>query len=114
MINFGSFSQTPATSTENFNAGPSSQNNVASNANIYDPGQVIEYLMKKGYTRTEQVLRQESAHVDKEGRPIFDRPEEYGNEKYIKGFELLASWIEQNLDIYKVSQTSFSYFTILF
>ena len=63
--------------------------------------QVIEYLMKKGYVRTEQVLRQESAQVDKDGRPIFDRAE-YGNEKYIKAFELLSGWIDSNLDIYKV------------
>lgn len=57
--------------------------------------------MKKGYVRTEQVLRQESAQVDKDGRPVFDRAE-YGNEKYIKAFELLSGWIDSNLDIYKV------------
>lgn len=68
------------------------------------PSQVIEYLMKKGYLRTEQVLRQESAQVDKDGRPIFGR-DEYGNEKYIRGFELLSSWIDSNLDIYKVGQS---------
>lgn len=67
------------------------------------PSQVIEYLMKKGYLRTEQVLRQESAQVDKDGRPVFGR-DEYGNEKYIRGFELLSSWIDSNLDIYKVSR----------
>jgi hypothetical protein len=60
--------------------------------------------MKKGYLRTEQVLRQESAQVDKDGRPIFGR-DEYGNEKYIRGFELLSSWIDSNLDIYKVGQS---------
>lgn len=63
--------------------------------------QVIEYLMKKGYARTEQVLRQESAQVDRDGRPVVDRAD-YGNEKYIKAFELLSSWIDSNLDIYKV------------
>ena len=62
--------------------------------------QVIEYLMKKGYARTEQVLRQESAQVDRDGRPVVDRAD-YGNEKYIKAFELLSSWIDSNLDIYK-------------
>lgn len=76
--------------------------NMNSTADM-NPSQVIEYLMKKGYLRTEQVLRQESAQVDKDGRPVFDR-DEYGNEKYIRGFELLSSWIDSNLDIYKVSQ----------
>jgi transcription initiation factor TFIID subunit 5 len=44
----------------------------------------------------------ESAHVDKDGRPIFDRAEDYGSEKYRKGFELLSGWIDTNLDVYKV------------
>lgn len=64
---------------------------------------VIEYLIKKGYTRTEQVLRQESTNLDREGRPIFDRAEDFGNQKYSRAFELLSSWIDQNLDIYKVN-----------
>jgi len=59
--------------------------------------------MKKGYTRTEQTLRAESANVDKDGRPIFDRAEDHGSEKYRRAFELLSAWIDQNLDIYKVS-----------
>jgi len=62
---------------------------------------VLEYLVKKGYSRTEQMLRQESAHLDKDGRPIQDRVEELGHQKYEKGFELLTGWIDQNLDIYK-------------
>jgi hypothetical protein len=64
---------------------------------------VIEYLLKKGYNRTEQTLRQESAHLDKDGRPIHNRIEELGNVKYTKGFSLLSNWIEQNLDLYKAS-----------
>lgn len=82
--------------------GQSSRADLNTQTNAMNP-QVIEYLMKKGYVRTEQVLRQESAQVDKEGRPVFGR-EEYGNEKYIKGFELLSSWVDSNLDIYKVSK----------
>jgi hypothetical protein len=66
-----------------------------------DNFKVIEYLMKKGYTRTEQVLRQESGTVDKEGRPIFNK-EQYGNKKYIGAYEMLTQHIEQNLDVYKV------------
>jgi transcription initiation factor TFIID subunit 5 len=64
---------------------------------------VLEYLVKKGYNRTEQMLRQESAHLDKDGRPIHNRVEEMGNIKYARGFEMLSNWIDQNLDIYKVS-----------
>lgn len=64
--------------------------------------QVIEYLVKKGYNRTEQMLRMESSNLDKDGRPIQERVEDLGNVKYAKGFKMISDWIEQNLDIYKV------------
>ncbi|TAQ89096.1 hypothetical protein B7494_g2599 [Chlorociboria aeruginascens] len=63
--------------------------------------QVIEYLIKKGYSRTEQTLRQESSNVDKDGKPIRHRVEDIGNGKYAKAFQMLSAWIDQNLDIYK-------------
>lgn len=92
----------PVASSSNTNGQPSAK--PKNSVTDVHPSQVIEYLMKKGYLRTEQVLRQESAQVDKDGRPIFGR-DEYGNEKYIRGFELLSSWIDSNLDIYKVGQS---------
>ena len=86
--------------------------------------QVIEYLSKKGYTKTEATLRAESANQDVEGRPINSRTEDFGGVKYRQGFgeachinkgiklsliagiDLLRRWIEDNLDIYKVTTTS--------
>lgn len=68
--------------------------------------QVIEYLLKKGYNRTEQMLRHESSNLDKDGKPIQERVEDLGNAKYARGFTLLSTWIDQNLDIYKVSLLS--------
>ena len=82
--------------------------------------QVIEYLSKKGYSKTESMLRQESANQDVEGRPINTKAEETGGAKYGKAFGecyvlnhtldhpaeftqgLMRSWIEDSLDIYKV------------
>lgn len=66
--------------------------------------QVIEYLMKKGYTRTEAMLRQESANIDKDGRPIVDRSQELLPGRYKEAFVLLTTWIDGNLDVYKVRQ----------
>ncbi|CAD6587857.1 MAG: Transcription initiation factor TFIID subunit 5 [Alectoria sarmentosa] len=63
--------------------------------------QVIEYLSKKGYSKTESMLRQESANQDVEGRPINTKAEETGGAKYGKAFGLMRSWIEESLDIYK-------------
>lgn len=64
---------------------------------------VIEYLVKKGYNRTEQMLRLESSRLDREGRPIQDRVEDTGTDKYAAAYKLLDTWIKQNLSIYKVS-----------
>ena len=48
--------------------------------------QVIEYLSKKGYSKTESMLRQESANQDVDGRPFNTKAEETGGVKYGKAF----------------------------
>lgn len=48
--------------------------------------QVIEYLSKKGYNRTEAMLRLESASQDVEGKAIPTRVEDTGGLKYGKAF----------------------------
>ncbi|KAL8705769.1 MAG: hypothetical protein Q9201_001115 [Fulgogasparrea decipioides] len=62
---------------------------------------VLEYLSKKGYNRTEAMLRMEAANQDVDGRPIQTRVEESGGLKYGKAFDLFRNWIEENLEIYK-------------
>lgn len=47
---------------------------------------VIEYLSKKGYSRTEAMLRMESANQDAEGRPLHSRSDESGGAKYGRAF----------------------------
>ncbi|KAI4260079.1 MAG: hypothetical protein LQ352_000458 [Teloschistes flavicans] len=64
-------------------------------------GIVLEYLSKKGYNRTEAMLRMESANQDVDGRPIHTRVEESGGLKYAKAFDLFKNWVEGNLEIYK-------------
>jgi len=63
--------------------------------------QVLEYLNKKGYSRTEAVLRKESAHTDANGMPLPTKFEESGGRMYSKAFVLLQNWIDNTLDIYK-------------
>lgn len=48
--------------------------------------QVLEYLNKKGYAKTEAMLRRESAHQDPEGRPVFTKIEEEGGRKYFRSY----------------------------
>ena len=47
---------------------------------------VIEYLSKKGYSKTESMLRQESANQDVDGRPITTKAEQTGSTKYGRAF----------------------------
>lgn len=47
---------------------------------------VIEYLSKKGYSKTEAMLRIESATQDVEGRPINPKAEETQGVKYLRAF----------------------------
>ncbi|KAF2481550.1 transcription initiation factor TFIID, subunit TAF5 [Neohortaea acidophila] len=62
---------------------------------------VLEYLSKKGYSRTEAMLRRESAHTDANGQPILTRFDDIGGRKYTKAFTLVQNWIDNILDIYK-------------
>ena len=47
---------------------------------------VIEYLSKKGYTKTEATLRAESAAQEADGRPLSTNSEDLGGAKYRQGF----------------------------
>ncbi|KKF93056.1 Transcription initiation factor TFIID subunit 5 [Ceratocystis platani] len=62
---------------------------------------VTDYLLKRGYTRTELVFRDESKHIGPDGRPIHDDSAIMGPRKYHKAFALLRDWVETNLEIYK-------------
>ncbi|KAJ8610438.1 hypothetical protein MRB53_038532 [Persea americana] len=63
---------------------------------------VLEYLSKKGYSRTEAMLRRESQNVDPDGKPPgLQRPEEVGGRGYIRAYEMIMHWIDGVLDIYK-------------
>ncbi|KAL7271590.1 Transcription initiation factor TFIID subunit 5 [Rhizina undulata] len=62
---------------------------------------VIEYLSKKGYSRTEAMLRVESAHTDNEGRPILSKLEDHPDTMYEKAYSHLKRWIDNSLDLYK-------------
>lgn len=67
-------------------------------------------MLKRGFNRTEEVFRQESKHLGPDGKPIYQLAN-LGPKKYQRAFNLLREWVENNLDIYKV--TSFSTFHFL-
>ncbi|KAK0735436.1 WD40-repeat-containing domain protein [Apiosordaria backusii] len=62
---------------------------------------VTDYLKKKGFTKTEAVFRQETAHLGPDGRPANRGQDPSDPKRYLKAFVLLKNWIDNNLDIYK-------------
>lgn len=62
--------------------------------------QVIDYLAKKGYVRTEATLRAESANqeIPKDGEI---RPQQNGAPRYYETLVRLRAWTDDALDIYK-------------
>jgi transcription initiation factor TFIID subunit 5 len=66
----------------------------------YEDRQVIDYLAKKGYNRTEAMLRAESSNqeVPKESDP---RPQTAGAPKYFQAYHRFSGWVEDALEIYK-------------
>jgi len=63
--------------------------------------QVLEYLSKKGYVRTEAMLRKESEPPITNGTGPATQGAETGGAKANKSFELLRKYMDDILDIYK-------------
>ncbi|KAG6039550.1 hypothetical protein E4U41_002442 [Claviceps citrina] len=61
---------------------------------------VTDYLLKRGFNRTEEVFRQESKHLGADGKPV-QQLANTGPKKYQKAFRLLKEWVENNLELYK-------------
>ncbi|GAW17246.1 hypothetical protein ANO14919_067010 [Xylariales sp. No.14919] len=67
---------------------------------------VTDYLLKKGYKRTEEIFRQEVRDLDEAGRPrqhndvsVSDRIFPAG--KYLSSFKHFERWVDNGLDLYK-------------
>ncbi|KAI0150243.1 WD domain-containing protein [Xylariaceae sp. FL1272] len=66
---------------------------------------VTDYLLKKGYKRTEATFRQEVKDIDEHGRPkpnedsVSERTFPAG--KYLTSFKNFEKWVDNGLDLYK-------------
>lgn len=69
---------------------------------------VTDYLLKKGYTRTEAEFRKEISKVDTTVKSP-DPEENKLPEKYLQAIKELEKWVETSLDIYKVNIPRASY-----
>ena len=59
------------------NSGTASPTGTAAHASApqHDHQSIIEYLTNNGYSKTEAMLRVESAHTDADGRPVIAQPD---------------------------------------
>lgn len=62
---------------------------------------VLEYLSKKGYVRTEAMLRKESEPIVQAGGSLLTQSPEQGGPRYTKAFDLLRKYVDDILDLYK-------------
>ncbi|KAI2607943.1 transcription initiation factor TFIID subunit 5 [Hypoxylon sp. NC1633] len=66
---------------------------------------VTDYLLKKGYRRTEEIFRQEVMDVDEGGKPRDGDPAAPDKilpaGKYLIAFKHFARWVDNGLDLYK-------------
>lgn len=56
---------------------------------------VIEYLSKKGYTKTEATLRAESASQEAESKPMVLKNEDLGGDKYRLGYGTRVRYVSK-------------------
>ncbi|KJZ77703.1 hypothetical protein HIM_02880 [Hirsutella minnesotensis 3608] len=80
------------------NAAAGTTGGAMSNQNLNQI--VTDYLLKRGFNRTEEVFRQESKHLGPDGKPI-QQLANMGPKKYQKAFKLVKDWVDNNLDLYK-------------
>ncbi|KAI0810565.1 WD domain-containing protein [Xylaria sp. FL0064] len=67
---------------------------------------VTDYLLKKGYKRTEEIFRQEVKDLDESGRPrqngdVSVSDKIYPAGKYLSAFKFFERWVDNGLDLYK-------------
>jgi transcription initiation factor TFIID subunit 5 len=62
---------------------------------------VLEYLSKKGYVRTEAMLRKESEGPLLTNGSLVAQHADQGGPKYTKAYDLLRKYLDDSLDLYK-------------
>ncbi|KAI1342185.1 transcription initiation factor TFIID subunit 5 [Xylariaceae sp. FL0016] len=70
------------------------------------PSMVTDYLLKKGYRRTEEIFRQEVKDIDENGRPrqhndVSVTERAYPAGKYLSAFKHFERWVDNGIDLYK-------------
>ncbi|KAI1805382.1 transcription initiation factor TFIID subunit 5 [Daldinia bambusicola] len=105
--NFNPQPQPPTTTPGAVNnpaTGSASTTTGSSNQNLNQI--VTDYLIKKGYNRTEEIFRQEVKDINENGKPRDNVDAVAPNKflpagKYLKSFKHFERWVDNGVDLYK-------------
>ncbi|KAI2463408.1 WD40 repeat-like protein [Annulohypoxylon bovei var. microspora] len=107
------FAPQPASATT-ANAAPNpAAGTSAPTSNNQNLNQIVtDYLLKKGYRRTEEIFRQEVKDIDETGKPRENgdgsaTSKHFPAGKYLTAFKYFDLWVEQSLDVYKFELAKF-------
>ncbi|KAI5924416.1 WD repeat domain-containing protein [Camillea tinctor] len=98
-------SNTPVTTAAAATTSSSSSTPATNNQNLNQI--VTDYLLKKGYKRTEEIFRQEVRDLDENGRPRNHNDPSVDSErifpagKYLTSFINFERWVDNGIDLYK-------------
>ncbi|CAN8095770.1 unnamed protein product [Discula destructiva] len=70
---------------------------------------VTDYLIKRGFHRTEEVFRKESSNLGVDGRPQHKTVQDMGPTRYAKAFSLLKKFVDDSLDFFKFELNKFQW-----
>ncbi|KAI1090771.1 WD40 repeat-like protein [Rostrohypoxylon terebratum] len=93
---------------QNTTAGTSS----AGTSNNQNLNQIVtDYLLKKGYRRTEEIFRQEVKDIDENGKPRENGDSTASGRssagKYLAAFKHFDAWVQGGLEVYKFELNKF-------
>ncbi|OTB02584.1 hypothetical protein M426DRAFT_322510 [Hypoxylon sp. CI-4A] len=107
--NFTPQPQPSATPVTTQTAVPPPTTTSTSSSNNQNLNQIVtDYLIKKGYRRTEEIFRQEVKDLDDTGKPKENGESSNSNSTkirpagiYVTAFKHYETWVERGLDVYK-------------
>ncbi|KAF3064224.1 Transcription initiation factor TFIID subunit 5 [Daldinia childiae] len=98
----------PSTTTPGVVSNPTTSSaSTATGSSNQNLNQIVtDYLIKKGYNRTEEIFRQEVKDINENGKPRDHNDAVAPNKflpagKYLRAFKHFARWIDNGVDLYK-------------
>ncbi|KAI5865251.1 WD40 repeat-like protein [Durotheca rogersii] len=104
---------TPTATTAGATAAGSSTASSSTSSSNQNLNQIVtDYLLKKGYKRTEEIFRQEVKDIDENGKPRSHNESTTPDKllpagKYLHAFKHFERWVDNGIDLYKFELSKF-------